>query len=203
MLRRHAGPGVDRLELGARVADVAHAPPRILVEQANEQTAKRLRCPGRQRRPVRLVLHHRRQCRYNIVTGKCAAAREHFVEHAPERPKVGALVDSPTSGLFRRHVGRSAENDARARGGRRGDGRGIRFGRGLPRTHYPRLDHLREAEVEHLHGAVGGDLDVGRFQIAMNNPLLVRGVEGVRDLLGDWECLVERDRSLCNTVRKR
>jgi hypothetical protein len=66
-----------------------------------------------------------------------------------------------------------------------------------------RLEDLREAEVEHLHSAVGGDLDVGRFQIAMNNPLLVRGVEGVRDLLGDWECLVERDRSLCNTVRKR
>src|SRR5262245_31227885 len=37
----------------------------------------------------------------------------------------------------------------------------------------------------------------------MNDALLVSRFHCFRDLLGDWECLVERDRSLRNTVRKR
>jgi hypothetical protein len=44
-----------------------------------------------------------------------------------------------------------------------------------------RLHGFREPEVEHLDGAVGSELDVGRFQIAMNDPRVVNGFERVRD----------------------
>ena len=36
---------------------------------------------------------------------------------------------------------------------------------------------LRQTEVEHLHRAVGGDLDVGRLEIAVNDAALVRGLQ--------------------------
>ena len=37
----------------------------------------------------------------------------------------------------------------------------------------------------------------------MDDPLLVGCFEGFGDLLRDGQCLVERNRSLCDTVRKR
>ncbi len=37
-----------------------------------------------------------------------------------------------------------------------------------------------------LHGAVRADFDVRGFQIAMDDPELVRSLEGVGDLLRDW-----------------
>ena len=50
-----------------------------------------------------------------------------------------------------------------------------------------RVHRFREAEVEHFHHAVRADFDVGGFQIPMDDPLLVRGFECVRDLFRDWQ----------------
>ena len=44
---------------------------------------------------------------------------------------------------------------------------------------------LRQPEVQHLHRAIGFDLDVGGLQIAMDDALLVRGLERLGDLLRD------------------
>ena len=41
----------------------------------------------------------------------------------------------------------------------------------------------------------GADLDVGGFQIAMDDALIVRGFEGLRDLLRDRQRVGERHRS--------
>ena len=49
-----------------------------------------------------------------------------------------------------------------------------------------RVHRLGEAEVEDLHGAVGADLDVRGFEIAVDDPLLVGGLEGLGDLPGRW-----------------
>ena len=42
-----------------------------------------------------------------------------------------------------------------------------------------------QAEVEHLHGAVRADLDIGRLEVAMRDAEFVRGLERVGDLPGD------------------
>jgi hypothetical protein len=34
--------------------------------------------------------------------------------------------------------------------------------------------HLRETEIQHFHRSVRSNLDVGRLQVAVNDPLLVR-----------------------------
>ena len=47
----------------------------------------------------------------------------------------------------------------------------------------PRVHRLREAEVEHLHRAVGADLDVGGLEVAVDDPLLVRRLERLGHLL--------------------
>ena len=58
-----------------------------------------------------------------------------------------------------------------------------------PRERRGAVERLREAEVEHLHGAVGPDLDVRGLEIAMHDAALVRGLERVGDLPRDRAAL--------------
>jgi hypothetical protein len=44
------------------------------------------------------------------------------------------------------------------------------------------LDRFRETEVEHFHRAIRPEFDVGRLEIAVHDPLLVCGFEGLGDL---------------------
>ena len=94
------------------------------------------------------------------------AAREHLVEHAAERPDVGPLVDRLSARLLGAHVGRGPEDDAFARAADR-DRRRLR----QVRCRVVAGDRFREPEVEHLDHAVRRDLDVRRFQIAVNDAL--------------------------------
>ena len=48
-----------------------------------------------------------------------------------------------------------------------------------------------QPEVEDFHYAVGPDLDVRGFEIAVDDPLLVRGLQGMGDLFGNRQRLVE------------
>ena len=70
------------------------------------------------------------------------------------------------------------------------------FGRSRARS------FLREAKVEHLDGAVLPYLDVGRLQIAVDDPLVVRRFQGLGDLLRDRQCFVERDRAVYDPLRR-
>jgi hypothetical protein len=54
------------------------------------------------------------------------------------------------------------------------------------------FERLRKTEVEHLHRAVGADLDVGRLQIPVDDSLLVRRVQSLDDLSGDRQCFAHR-----------
>ena len=51
---------------------------------------------------------------------------------------------------------------------------------------------LRQAEVEHLHRAVRRDLDVRGLQVAVDDALLVRGLERVGNLPRDRQRLGDR-----------
>ena len=57
-----------------------------------------------------------------------------------------------------------------------------------------------ETEVEHLDHAIGRDLDVGGFEIAMDDSCPVGGVEGVGDLLRDGQCLREWQRPPADAI---
>ena len=55
---------------------------------------------------------------------------------------------------------------------------------------------LRQPEVQHLDRAIASDLDVGGLEVAMDDALLVRRVQGIGDLSCVAERGVERQRAL-------
>ena len=154
---------------------------------------------GRQRRPVRVRLQHRRQHVRDRLALERAPAREHLEEHAAERPDVGALVDR----LARAPA--PAPCRPRCRGSRRrrssspasvivGDVGERSIGRGVGSIAFAR------PKSSTFTVPSGAHLDVRRLQIAMDDALLVRRFERVGDLPRDRQRLVERDRSAARSA---
>ena len=100
-----------------------------------------------------------------------ALTREHLVEHQPQRVDVAACRDLAPGLLLRRHVGGRAASQIADR------------------------DLFRErgqAEVGDAHLAPAVDHDVGRLQVAMQDPALVRGGESRADLSCELDGFVLR-----------
>ena len=66
-----------------------------------------------------------------------------------------------------------------------------------------RLHSFRQAEVQDLHCPVRTHLDVRRFQIAVDDPLLVRRFEGLGDLPRDRQRFVQRNGTFSDAVSQR
>ena len=120
----------------------------------------------RRLRHLREVLHRdleRRVARERDLPG------EHLVEHDADRVEVGGLVDRRAARLLGREVLRGADDRAD-------------------------LGHLaragaRDPEVGHLQPALGADEHVVWLDVAVDDPVLVRGRECGEDLAG----VVDRD----------
>ncbi len=144
---------------------------------------------GRQRGPVRIALDNPGGDVDARFAGKCGPARQHLVDDAAEGPDVGALVDRSTARLLGTHVaGRPCDHAFPVLERQPGQSRRI-GGRVVTRK------NLRQAEVQNLDGAIGGDLDIGRLQIAVNHTFLMRSFERCGDVTGDRER--RRDRRAC------
>ena len=65
------------------------------------------------------------------------------------------------------------------------------------------LQRLREAEVQHLHRAVGSQLHIRGLEIAVDDPLLVGGFERFGDLPRNRERFLDGNRSKCDAIGKR
>ena len=163
-----------------------------------QRRSKRVQRGGqrRQSRPVGLAAQNGGQRVAHVLTLERAAARQHLVEDAAERPDVRTDIDGLALRLLRRHVGRGAENHPAHRHRRRGDGRRERRVRRCPVATGTRFHRLGEPEVEHLHGAVGAHLDVGGLQVAVDDAVLVRGLERLGNLTRDRQRVLERQRPL-------
>ncbi len=130
---------------------------------------------------VRLDVFHRRLG----VEGELAG--EHLVEDDRQRVDVAARVEHLALRLLGRHELRRAEDHALLR----------EHDRAGPQL---ALGHLGEAEVEHLgvvaQAAVGGEEDVLRLEIAVDDPLEVRLLEGAAALDEDGHRALGRERAL-------
>ena len=70
--------------------DIAQAPLRILLETSLDQPLER----RRHATEIRSILDDRRNRVGHVVAGEGSSAGDHLVQHAAERPDVGALVDT-------------------------------------------------------------------------------------------------------------
>jgi hypothetical protein len=127
---------------------------------------------------------------YDGVALEEAFACEHFVQHDAEGENIGAFVGGLAFGLLGGHVGGGAE-DGTGYGSTHGERGGV-FGVDVG----GRLHRLREAEVEDFDDAFGGDLDVGGFEVAVDDVLLVGGFDAVDELLNEGQRVVEIERTL-------
>ena len=96
----------------------------VLGEAAAQQSAERRRGAAGQRGPLRLLHQDEGERLGHVGAIKRPLAGQHLVEDHAERPDVGLLVHHPSLGLFRRHVGRRAQDHAHA-GGRCGERGGL------------------------------------------------------------------------------
>ena len=189
-------------KLGDR--DIADSLPPVLRETVLDQQTNRRRQVARERRPVGFAAQHRRERIADVLAVERAAAGEHLVEHAAERPDVAALVGGPSLRLLGAHVRRGAEDHAHA-GIIAGDVIVGELRRALrPRPTTP-ADPIAFASPKSSTFTVpsGAHLDVRRLQIAMDDALLVRRFERVGDLPRDGQRLVERDRPARDALGER
>jgi hypothetical protein len=123
-----------------------------------------LRRPRRQgRRRILKVLDRELDGR---VPGERRAAGEHLVEHDADAVHVGGGGAHAGARLLGRHVARRADD------------------RGRPPV-AAALGQPRHPEVRDLDPAVGRDQDVGRLDVAVDQPAGVRRRQRLRELLGD------------------
>ncbi len=66
-----------------------------------------------------------------------------------------------------------------------------------------RLDHLGQPEIQHLRLAAIGDEDVGRLDVAMDDPLDMRRLERIRDLDRQFEHGLDRERRAADRMLER
>ncbi len=135
----------------------------------------------------RILFQDRRHCLGARVALEGASPREHLVEDAPEGEDVRAVIAGLAADLFRRHVAHRAQHHTGL--GRR------RHRRGVCRGRHRRTGLPREAEVQDLHRAVGGDEDVLRLQIAVGDLPVVCGGQAAGHLRGDLQRLALRQRA--------
>ena len=167
--------GVSRFQVLQRRFQIGH---RLKAERRllGEASLHDLRSRRVQRR--RILAHDRVQRVEQRFPFEHTPARDQFVEDRAEAEDVRAGINRDALRLFGGHVGRRAEH-------RSGDRPGGVVG-GVGR-------HLRQPEVEQLRAAARHH-DIGRFQIAMENPLGVCRFQRLHDVGGDAQCFIETQR---------
>ena len=115
-----------------------------------------------QARGRRRVLHMGPELGHVVVLRVRDAPREHLVQDAPERVEVGTAIHPARLDLLRSNVVRGSDPGAGA-------------GEALRRSELLRQSEV--SEIDLLAGALSGDQDVGRLDVAVHEPALVRRVE--------------------------
>jgi hypothetical protein len=104
------------------------------------------------------------------------AAGRHFVQHDAQREEIAAGVERLAACLFRRHVGRGADDVTRVRQVPAGHRRRFRD-----------LREFRETEIENLRVAASREKEIRRLQIAMDDAAGVRRLERIGHLRRERE----------------
>ena len=184
---------------------IGDALPSLPGQATSKQRPDRFRNVGRQRRPVRLACDDRVERGGAVRAAERGLRRQHLEEDAPERPEIASFVEGTALHLLGAHVCGRAQHRT-CIGHRRIDRRWRRWGIAVRfgiRYHCWREDRFRQAEIEKLDGALLRHLDVGWFEIAMDDPALVRDLQRLCDLLRNRQRLVQGNRTALEPIRQR
>ena len=151
----------------------------ITLQTPSEQRPDRWRRVRRKAIERNRLFEHGRQGLSGGVARERLSAREHLVQHHAKCPDVGAPVGGFALGLFRRHVGRGAQDHVRlASSPWRASA--------SPASSRERVfgECFRQSKIENLDRARRRDLNVRRLQVAMDDSLLMRRFQRFGDLAG-------------------
>ena len=154
---------------------------------------------GGKRLPVRLARENGDHDVGDGLAFERLPARKQLVQEAPESPDVGAAIDGFPARLLRRHVRGRAEDHALPRAARR-HGRRVRDV-AAPSFSAPKA--FASPKSSTLTLPARRDLDVGRLQVPMHDPLLVRRSERLGDLPAERQRLVHGHGPGNETLGKR
>ena len=149
----------------------------LLLEAVTDDAIDGWRHGSVQRELGCIFTQNRRHRFRSSLSLKRAPAGDHLVEESAERKNVGPPVHGCPAHLLRRHIADGSQHCAglgRTGERRRDAGSARNDGRVVP----------SETKVEDLHAVVGGDEDVLRLQVAMDDAFVVGGREAARDLDG-------------------
>ena len=181
-------------QLHARVANIAQPLPRFFSEAPSQHTVDGGRDLGRQQTPVRLAFEHRGDDIGRGLAVERPVMGHQLEHHAAERPDIRSPIDRLAARLLRAHVRHSAEDHPGAESRRR------RLRGAIARNIVD--ERLRQSEIQDLDGAFRCDLDVGGFQIPVDDAFLVRRFERLRDLTADSKGLDHRQATAQQAVAK-
>ena len=178
----------DRLEIEGHVARGLESLLAALLQAMAHQPLESRRYGHAGSGDVRRVfLEDRSHAVRRGLPGERALPRQHLVEHRTKREDVRSSVGRLSAHLLGRHVASGAENGSRIGGARERWRAGVVVrGRGV---------RAREAEVQDLDPPVAGQEDVLRLQVPVDDALLVRGREPVRQLRADLDGLAQGQRA--------
>ena len=159
------------------------------------ETRGKIRANGTRRH--RFVVQDRRRDDRARGPSERRPARRHLVEDQAEREEIRARVERLAAQLLRRHVCHGAHGDAVA--GQQGVGRSRRPER--PDTGC-RSGGLGQTKIENL-GSAAGQKDVGRLDVAMQDPATVRRVEGIGDAQANLDHLGHVERAARQPLLQR
>src|SRR5271169_2642070 len=134
------------------------------------------------------------------LTFERPASRDHFVENASEAEEIAARVGLRALQNFRRHVLKRSHNRTLLRERRRHRGEGCQIHGRRRRSERPdsfrgnRHFRLCQSEVHQLRARLGQH-DVRRLQVAMDDALLMRLLQRLRDFRSDLQNLIKGQRT--------
>ena len=148
---------------------------------------RQVRIHARRRR--RLALQDRCENDARRIPCKSLPARRHLVQHQSQRKQIGASIELFRAHLLGRHIADGADRHSRAGEIRIAIERRAAY---RDRFAHSARDHLfREAEIEHFGLPALGDKNIGRLDVAMNNSLGVRCLQGVGHINANFQQTIE------------